>query len=126
MTGRTEEVALVGKFSAVARLKFTPTHDASQAQQPLPNHVQFHGDRIDGNDQAIRGPHHVRRAQIKDRDSRTCESHLVPKIVLAPAFPQRLEPLVVASELLGPGDDPAETLVVDAPLIDFAMRSTWA
>ena len=51
--------------------------DTLQPQHPLVSRVQFHGDRIDGDDQAVRSPHHVRRAQIKDLDPRTCESHRI-------------------------------------------------
>ena len=48
------------------------------------------------------------------------------QVVFAPAFFQRLETFEVASGFTGPGEESAETFVVNRPFVDVATRSTWA
>lgn len=48
------------------------------------------------------------------------------QIVLPAALFQRLEPFEETSRFFRPSDDTTEAFVVNGPLIDFAIRSTWA
>ena len=48
------------------------------------------------------------------------------QIVLPTALFQRLEPFEETSRFFRPSDDTTEAFVVNGPLIDFAIRSTWA
>ena len=46
--------------------------------------------------------------------------------MLPAASLQRLESFVEASRFFGPTDEPSEVFILNGPLVDFAIRSTWA